>query len=94
LLRLRVAYDQFAALRKQSELPLLKNISPKGIAEQDQLLRFLDCAAIRHLHKIAEGEDPGNGFDTVRGMFPEGSELYPGAGFKEKEPYPDSRSQF
>jgi len=47
------------------------------------LIRQLDCAVIEILHKgmRVEGERP---FDTVRGLFLEGKELYPNAGFREK----------
>ena len=82
--RLRGAYDAFASVRRLSGLPMPKNRSPRGHDEKDGLLRYLDCAVIRHLHMITEDEDPISGFDTVRGMFPEGNDLYPGAGFKEK----------
>jgi hypothetical protein len=57
----------------------------------DKPLRFLDCAVIKHLHdnieadandQRARGEVPTiEPFDTVRGMFLEGGEVYPGCGF-------------
>lgn len=54
-----------------------------GDHDHDHLLRFLDCAVIRQLHEMlaAEGEPP---FDSVRGLFTEGGELFPGSGFKKK----------
>ncbi len=45
---------------------------------KDLLLRPLDCLVIEHL---LEGTD----FDSVRGLFPEGNELYTGAGFRIKD---------
>ena len=36
----------------------------------------------RSLHQLRR-EEGKPGFDTVRGFFTEGSELYPGAGFRE-----------
>jgi hypothetical protein len=49
----------------------------------DLLIRRLDCAVIETLHKI--NEDKGNKeYDSVRGVFWEGKELYPNSGFKEK----------
>jgi hypothetical protein len=50
----------------------------------DLLLRDLDCAVIEMLHqlRLQAGERP---FDSVRGAFQEGKELYPGAGFREKD---------
>lgn len=50
---------------------------------KDLLLRDLDCAVINAavaFHKIETGKE----FDSVRGMFIEGDEIYPNAGFKTK----------
>jgi hypothetical protein len=50
--------------------------------DEDHLLRYLDCAVIRRLHAAMDAaKDP---FETVRGLFTEGRELFPGSGFKEK----------
>lgn len=61
--------------------------SNKGKTE-DKLLRRLDCAVIEHLHaRMAEDSDVTEDlapFDSARGLFAEGKEIYPGAGFKEK----------
>jgi len=46
------------------------------------LLRPLDCAVIKHAHKIVSKN--GVKFDTVYGYFQEGSDAYLGAGIKEK----------
>ena len=46
------------------------------------LLRRLDCAVIQHLHLILEQENVS--LDTVRGVFIEGSPIYPDSGFHEK----------
>ena len=51
----------------------------------DKLLRNLDCAVINFMHSaIRDGGIPVQPFDTVRGLFTEGGDLYPGSGFKEK----------
>jgi hypothetical protein len=44
----------------------------------DLVKRHLDCAVVNFVHLLRERErlDP---FDTVRGVFTEGGELYPGA---------------
>jgi hypothetical protein len=44
----------------------------------DLVRRHLDCAVVNFVHLLREWErlDP---FDTVRGVFTEGGELYPGA---------------
>lgn len=52
--------------------------------DKDLLLRDLDCAVIELLHEIKSGEKLAKPFDSVRGVFWEGTEIYPNAGFKEK----------
>ncbi|HAO41305.1 MULTISPECIES: hypothetical protein [unclassified Afipia] len=49
----------------------------------DLLLRRLDCAVINYLHgmRALVDETP---FQTVKGVFTEGRDAYPGAGFKAK----------
>jgi len=47
------------------------------------LKRDLDCAVIEALHVIKKKRDE-RPFDSVRGVFVEGEELYPSAGFREK----------
>lgn len=61
------------------ELPLNKTAKNS----KDLLIRELDCAVIESLHltRIERGLKP---FDSVRGVFIEGQELYPGAGFHDK----------
>ena len=56
---------------------------PNNRLGDDRLLRNLDCAVINHIHEIRArgGLSP---FDSVRGVFLEGDEIYPGAGFREK----------
>ncbi|MCG9874847.1 MAG: hypothetical protein MH321_08680 [Leptospiraceae bacterium] len=51
--------------------------------ENDILLRNLDCAVIENLHAMREQEKLIS-FDSVRGYFREGKEIYPNAGFHEK----------
>lgn len=50
--------------------------------DRDRLLRFLDCAVIRRLHASIDSTTAR--FDSVRGLFTEGAELFPGSGFKQK----------
>ena len=49
----------------------------------DGLRRKLDCAVMRHVHVIREREHAPP-IDTVRGIFLEGTPIYPTAGFHEK----------
>jgi hypothetical protein len=68
-----------AAYEKICEVAGQKKAANQG---QDLRARFLDCAVMQSLHvfRKAENRQP---FDTVRGFFIEGRELYPGAGFRE-----------
>jgi len=49
----------------------------------DLLIRDLDCAIIEFVHqsRINMGDRP---YDSVKGVFLEGNDIYPNAGFKEK----------
>jgi hypothetical protein len=47
------------------------------------LKRNLDCAVIETLHSVKKKKKEKS-FDSVRGVFVEGKELYPSAGFREK----------
>lgn len=59
------------------------NADARGDKNADKLVRKLDCAVINYVHEIAKEADlPA--FDTVRGLFPEGNEIYDGARFHER----------
>ncbi len=81
LAQLREAYDVLV-----SNPAVANNIPTNRIAgnSDDLLLRNLDCAVIETLHGMRHqmGKQP---YDSVRGVFWEGKELYPGAGFREKD---------
>ena len=83
---LRIAYQGFEQVMDIAGQPLPAN-KPQG---QDALRRTLDCAVIEYLHASnhhAAKSDPDSSrrrFDSVRGVFPEGRQLYEGAGFWEK----------
>lgn len=58
-------------------------LNKKGRNSNDILVRNLDCAVIQEIHEY----NKNNGlkqYDSVRGIFEEGNEIYPGAGFREK----------
>jgi len=59
-----------------------KNKSIGGIGEL--LFRELDCAVIESVH-ISRKEIGLPPFDSIRGVFSEGDELYPNAGFRDKD---------
>ena len=69
-------------LSAKCALDLLTLLS-EGVFEASPWQRFLDCAVLRRLHEIIEdsGSTP---VDTVRGVFQEGPEAYPGSAFREK----------
>jgi len=76
---LRDTYDSLNELLSASGVAMRVNSAPSG-SSQDLLLRRLDCSVIEYLHRKNTGRD----FDTVRGLFFEGEDLYPNAGFKTK----------
>ena len=81
---LRDAYDSFLIFQEKAGLPLPANRNIKSAANDDRLLRYLDCAVIRHLHKIISDDPALEPFDSVRGMFNEGAGVYPGSAIFEK----------
>jgi hypothetical protein len=72
------AYDGFLQLCAQSG-----RTPPQNEGGQDLLLRRLDCAVINHIHRVNELTSQPV-FDTVRGVFFEGSPIYLNSGFFEK----------
>ncbi len=85
---LRLAHSSFLRMQKLSGLPIPKNRSVPGQPNADRILRYLDCAVLRHLHMILDLQ-PAEAreiepFDTVRGMFTEGGRLYAGSGFRQR----------
>lgn len=76
LKQVRAAHDEYERLCDSAGIQKAKNRGP------DLRARYLDCAVMESLHQLnqVEGE---LAFDTVRGFFIEGRELYDGAGFRE-----------
>lgn len=81
---LRDAYASFAQHQVTAGVPLPENRKAPNSPDEDRLLRYLDCAVIRHLHKIVADEKSIESFDSVRGMFTEGERVYPGSAIFEK----------
>lgn len=77
----RYAYQLFIDEQQRAGLAVPTNESLAG--EPDNILRYLDRAVIKFLHGILD-ERGETAFDSVRGLFPEGAELYPGAGFRDR----------
>ena len=81
LQELRIAYDAFKETCHNLDKELPKN-KPIGNSD-DLLLRRLDCSVVQtalELNKKANAHP----YDSVKGVFWEGQELYPNAGFREK----------
>lgn len=70
--------DECVAVGEQ----LPDNISPNPSSD-DLIMRKLDCAVIQRLHRFLN-ENGDLLYHTVRGLFFEGKELYPHAGFREQ----------
>lgn len=77
----KAAYNLYVKTNELVGYPLPQNKSLK--TGKDLLLRYLDCAIIESLHAL-NNDDDIDPFDSVRGVFFEGDDLYPTAGFKEK----------
>lgn len=82
---LNVAYIDLMRRMEESGVEKL----PNNHIGDDNLRRELDCAVINHLHSMVdefgtEAGFPKDGFDSVRGLFQEGPEIYENAGFREK----------
>ena len=58
-------------------------VNSKKNNNNDVLLRDLDCAVIQFIHKMRKNNN-FEPFDSVRGIFTEGGEVYEGSAFVEK----------
>jgi hypothetical protein len=75
------SFNALADSYKLLDLPLPVNKALRS--SKDLLLRKLDCAVIENLH-LSRSKSDLRAFDSARGVFIEGKELYPNAGFNEK----------
>ncbi len=78
---LKTGYDiiDLALKKTGKEMPQNKH----GKDTDELLLRYLDCYVINMIHDMRRKNNDVP-FDSVKGVFFEGNELYPGSGFKEK----------
>ena len=81
LQELKEGYNALVEACKQINVPIPQNINVGS--NTDLLLRRLDCAIIQTIHKVHRNLNL-TPYDSVRGVFWEGRELYPNAGFREK----------
>ncbi len=79
---LRESYHSLASICEVAGLTLPRNEKASS-HDGDLLHRNLDCAVINHVHETREVRGLES-YETVRGAFSEGEELYPGAGIKAK----------
>ncbi len=78
---LKDSYQNLDLSCKTLGVDLPKN--KKDTKSKDLLLRRLDCAVIENLH-LQRQINNYRPFDSTRGVFVEGEEIYPNAGFNEK----------
>jgi hypothetical protein len=76
LKQVRVAHEEYLRICAETGAPVAQN---RGL---ELRARYLDCAVMQSLHQLCE-EEGKPAYDTVRGFFIEGRELYEGAGFRE-----------
>lgn len=83
--QLRDFYDDYKRAREEAGLPLHQNRKPSD-GGHDLLLRDLDCAVLNLGLKSMDLASPEAGlfYQTVRGVFVEGADAYPGAAIRMK----------
>jgi hypothetical protein len=79
---IRRGYDQFKIMSESANAELPVN-EPAHDDDADLVKRHLDCAVMNFVHLLRDQTDLPS-FDTVRGIFTEGAELYPGAKIHSK----------
>ena len=78
LAELRQAHDLLTQAHLSAGVPI-----PTNQGGPDKSRRLLDCAVIEYLHTLRDEEDLKK-YDTIRSVFSEGGDLYPGTTFTEK----------
>lgn len=79
---LKNAYKLLKYNYEMAGIPIPENVY--GKSNTDLLLRYLDCSVIEYVHYLKKLNNPNNQYDSVRGVFTEGKEVYEGSGFVEK----------
>lgn len=77
---LNIGYESLKMSEQKHGISIPENLPLKE--NGDLLIRYLDCAVIESIHQFNKDENLRE-FDSVRGVFFEGEELYPNAGFKK-----------
>lgn len=78
---LKTGYDALKSSLEKEGMPMPTNAT--GGSSTDLLVRKLDCAVINALHGLHKDSEMPE-YDSVRGVFWEGKDVYDGAGFKAK----------
>jgi hypothetical protein len=76
LAHVKTAHEEYTESCRSARLETAQNRGP------DLRARYLDCAVMETLHQLRK-EERKQAYDTVRGFFMEGHELYADAGFRE-----------
>lgn len=79
---LKTSYNVFKSIWEKTGRRLPENRIVGN--SHDMLLRDLDCAVFETFHQVRKIKKQDS-YDSVRGVFWEGGELYPNAGFREKD---------
>ena len=79
---IRKGYEEFKATNESAGTLLPANDRAHD-ADTDLVKRHLDCAVVNFVHALRDQSNL-RPFDTVRGIFTEGGELYPGAKIQSK----------
>ena len=78
---LKESYRDFADISAKVGIDMPQN--RPGVSGRDLLYRSLDCAIIQFMHSQVKHKGHLS-YDTIRGAFWEGGELYPNAGLEKK----------
>lgn len=76
---MRDGYERLSVLCGMAGTSMPANRPAKG--SKDLILRNFDCAVVESVHQLAQ-EAGQPAYDSVRGVFWEGRQLYPNAGFR------------
>ena len=84
--QLEILKSGYQTLKEISDVSFLNELKNKPIGTESELLiRNLDCAVIEIVCDVQVKQKRRiRQYDSVRGVFMEGKELYPNAGFREK----------
>lgn len=74
--QVKTAHEEYTKFCRSARLQSARNRGP------ELRVRYLDCAVMETLHQLRR-EEKKQPYDTVRGFFMEGHELYADAGFRE-----------